>query len=81
MQNICSICKCHDICDTQVSSLKLARYGSCESKNRELQAQYSAMSNEELIKVLEDEKSYKNMCWYIEANKVYQSRFSCNYIQ
>lgn len=76
MKNYCDFCDNHSICDTQISSTKLARYGNCGLKNAKLKKEYEGMNDDELIKVLEKEKVYPNMVWFIEANKVYRSRFS-----
>ena len=79
MENICNTCPVEPQCDTQVSSVKLARYGACKSKNLELKKHYESLNDDDLIKVLESEKKYKDMVWFIEANKVYRSRFSKDY--
>lgn len=79
MENICSTCPIEKQCDTQVSSVKLAHYGTYKKKNLELKKHYESLNNDNLINVLESEKKYKNMAWFIEANNVYRSRFSKDY--
>lgn len=79
MENICSICSCSRECDTQMSSLTIAKIGGCLIRNKNLEAKYSAMSDEELIAVLEEQKEWPDYCWYKQANKVYKSRFSKDY--